>query len=108
MQRRKKNTFEDLGLDTKAVSKGYRALNKDGSFNVKKQNVAFFERLNIFHSLVSMTWVKFLSVLALGYFSIHLLFANLYLIVDTSNLKGINGITTRSFTVCFGDRFDVL
>lgn len=85
--------FNDLGLDTKSVAQGYRALNKDGTFNVRKQNVSFFEQLNIFHSLVSMSWLKFFSVLALGYFCINLLFASLYAIIGTENLTGIHGST---------------
>lgn len=89
----KKNIYNDLGLDTKALTEGYRALNKDGSFNVAKQNVSFLEQLNIFHSLVSMSWLKFLTALALAYFTINILFASLYLIIGTSNLTGIHGIT---------------
>ena len=89
----KKEKYNDLGLDTKAAAEGYRALNKDGTFNVRKLNVPFFEQLNIFHSLVSMSWLKFLSVLALGYFAINLIFGSLYLIVGTEHLTGIRGIT---------------
>lgn len=89
----KKEKFNDLGLDTKSPSRGYRALNKDGSFNVHKENVSFFEGINIFHSLVSMSWFQFLLVLALGYFTINLVFAFLYLLIGTEHLTGIYGTT---------------
>jgi inward rectifier potassium channel len=93
MKSEKKDKFNDLGLDPKAVAEGYRALNKDGTFNVRKQNVPFLEQLNIFHSLVSMSWLKFLAVLAFGYFTINIVFASLYLIIGTENLTGIHGTT---------------
>lgn len=89
----KKNKYEDLGLDTKSISGGFRALNKDGSFNVKKRNVPFLERINIFHSLVSMSWLHFFSMLALSYFSINVFFASLYTIIGTEHLTGIHGTT---------------
>lgn len=89
----KKRKFEDLGLDTKSGNSGYRALNKDGTFNVKKQNVAFFERLNVFHSLVTMSWTKFFAFLVMGYFVINLVFATLYVMIGTENLTGIQGNT---------------
>ena len=97
-----KNKHNDLGLDTKTVAEGYRALNKDGTFNVRKQNVSFLEQLNIFHSLVSMSWLKFLTVLALGYFTINIIFASLYLIIGMEHLTGIHGTTPLDqFTEAF-------
>lgn len=89
----KQKKFEDLGLDTKSGNGGYRALNKDGSFNVRKQNVAFFERLNVFHSLVTMSWPRFFGILVMGYFAINLVFASIYVLIGTENLTGIQGTT---------------
>ena len=93
MKTDKKEKYEDLGLDTKSVRDGYRALNKDGTFNVRKQNVPFWERVNIFHSLVSMPWPKFFIVLASGYFLINIFFASLFMLVGTEHLTGIHGVT---------------
>ena len=38
MATRRSKKFNDFGLGTKNDTGGYRALNKDGSFNVKKIN----------------------------------------------------------------------
>jgi inward rectifier potassium channel len=89
----KKQKFNDLGLDTKAPSDGYRALNKDGSFNVKKRNVPLHERINFFHSLVSMPWSHFFGIIAMGYLLINLFFATMYMAIGTEHLTGINGTT---------------
>ena len=48
MAKQKKAEFSDFGLGEKSSSEGFRALNKDGSFNIEKTNIPFFERLNFF------------------------------------------------------------
>ena len=93
MVRKKEDDYKDLGLDTKSQSGVYRALNKDGSFNVRKKNVSFFESLNTFHSLVSMPWSKFFLVVLLIYFLINILFASIYLAIGLEHLTGIYGQT---------------
>ncbi|MDT0605566.1 ion channel [Croceitalea rosinachiae] len=91
---RKKKNFNDLGLGTKEDMGGYRAINKDGSFNVKKINVPFFERLNFFHSLITMSWPQFFGLILLGYFIINLVFASAYSIIGVENLTGFKTTTT--------------
>jgi len=94
--------FNDLGLDTKSHNEGYRALNKDGSFNVNKQNVSFFEGINIYHSLVSMRWLRFFSIIGGIYLFINLLFATIYMMVGLEHLTGISGLnTTDKFIEAF-------
>lgn len=85
--------FNDLGLGTKTANEGLRALNKDGTFNVRKINVPFIERLNFFHSLITMSWTRFFSLVLLGYFTINLLFASIYMTIGMDKLTGIYGIT---------------
>lgn len=91
MVRKKEQDYNDLGLDTKSQSGAYRALNKDGTFNVRKKNVSFFESLNTFHSLVSMPWSRFFMIVLLIYFLINLLFASIYMAIGLEHLTGIYG-----------------
>lgn len=93
MSNYKKQKFDDLGLGAKATAGSFRSLNKDGSFNVKKINIPFLERLNFFHTLVSMSWRKFFAVILLSYFSINLLFAFIYYLVGVDQLAGIEATT---------------
>lgn len=85
--------YNDFGLGEKASAGAYRSLNKDGSFNVKKKNVPFFERINFFHDLVSMSWRRFFAIIFLIYISINLLFATIYLMIGAEDLTGIQGST---------------
>jgi len=102
MKKNKKKKFRDLGLDTKVSADGYRALNKDGSFNVKKTNVLFFERTNFFHSFISMPWLHFLCIVFLCYSVVNLVFASIYMIIGVESLTGISAASnTEAFIEAF-------
>ncbi len=88
-----KTEYNDLGLGTKTSSGSFRSLNKDGTFNVKKTNVRFFERFNFFHSLISMPWLNFFSLIFLGYFVANLIFASIFLIIGVEHLTGIDALS---------------
>lgn len=88
MASRRTKKFNDFGLGTKNDIGGYRAVNKDGSFNVKKINIPFFERLNFFHSLITMSWSRFFGLILISYFTINILFASIYLYIGVENLTG--------------------
>ncbi|WP_426429423.1 ion channel [Winogradskyella sp. HB-48] len=91
MAKHKQEEFEDFGLGEKSSSQGYRALNKDGSFNIEKTNISFFERLNFFHSLVTMKWSHFFGVVVLTYLLVNTLFATIYSLIGIEHLTGIHG-----------------
>lgn len=94
MASRKGKRYNDLGLGTKEDTGGYRAINKDGTFNVRKINVPFFERLNFFHTLITMPWGKFLGVILLWYFTINIIFASAYTLIGVEHLTGIKPSST--------------
>ncbi|HEY4799004.1 MAG TPA: ion channel [Bacteroidia bacterium] len=85
--------FDDLGLGTKANSSSIRSLNKDGSFNLKKKNVPLSERVNFYHSLVTMSWTKFFVLLLSAYIVVNFLFAAVYMLIGVEHLTGVEGTT---------------
>ena len=87
-----KKKYNDLGLGVKEVSGVYRTLNKDGTFNVRKTNIPFWERINFFHSLVSMPWPRFLGLILIGYFVINILFASIYMLIGVEHLTGMKQV----------------
>ena len=93
MAKDKKEKFNDFGLGEKSSSQGYRALNKDGSFNVKKTNIPFFERLNFFHSLVTMKWSHFFGLILTGYLIVNVVFATIYNFIGIENLTNTLGLS---------------
>lgn len=86
--------FNDLGLDTKAAAVQFRALNKDGTFNVRKANIRFSEKINFFHSLLSMSWRRFFGLIVLGYFLVNAFFACIYMAIGVEHLTDITGLSS--------------
>lgn len=88
-----KKKFNDLGLGAKASAGKFRSLNKDGSFNVKKENVPFGERINFFHALISMPRLQFFGLIITSYFIANIVFACIYSIIGVEHLTSIEGLT---------------
>lgn len=83
----------DSGFSSNTANEGERLLNKDGSFNIQKKGLNFFQRFSLFHSLINMSWAKFFIWLFIGYIFINLLFASSYLLIGTYRINGAHGQT---------------
>lgn len=88
----------DLGLGSKIFDKKNRVINRDGSFNLKRRGLPFFESFSIYHWLISMSWFKFCSLILAAYLVVNVFFATLYFIGGDANFEGIQ--TNNNF-----DRF---
>lgn len=81
----------DLGFGSVvAGASRQRLLNADGSFNVQRTGVSLFTSLNLYHTLLAMSWSTFLGLVLLLYFLSNIVFGILYAafgpeaLVDTS------------------------
>lgn len=74
---RKSLPIEDLGLGLKGGPG--RAVNKDGSFNVRRTGLPRFRQYELYHRLITMGWSPFLGLLFLGFLLTNAIFAGLYL-----------------------------
>lgn len=69
----------DLGFGTVVSTESHvRLLNRDGSFNVKRKGLGFWESISFYHALLTMAWWKFLALITLGYFGANAIFAAIY------------------------------
>src|ERR1051326_4035658 len=55
-----------------------RLLNRDGTFNVERNGLRFWESLSLYHTALSMGWLKFLSLLTVAYLGLNAVFALAY------------------------------
>jgi inward rectifier potassium channel len=78
----------DTGFSANVSFEGDRLLEKDGTFNVKKEGLGRLERFDLFHALISMSWPLFLLVMFAGYVAVNLIFAGLYIAVGVEGLSG--------------------
>ena len=84
----------DSGFSSNTANEGDRLLNKDGSYNVQKQGLNFFQRFSLFHALINMSWATFFLWLFTAYIIINLLFASSYMLIGTYRINGADGITS--------------
>ena len=88
----KESVDRDLGFGSVVSGQSrQRLLNHDGSFNVARSGLSLFTSLNIYHTLLGMSWTVFLSLVLLLYFLSNIFFGALYAsigaqsVVDTSS-----------------------
>src|SRR5215211_5572031 len=78
----------DTGFGTQPGQIGGRFLNKDGSFNLRKEGSSFLRRSSFYSYLLELSWLQFLGIIILFYLLINLVFTIIYLLVGQSQLSG--------------------
>ena len=72
--------YKDLGFGSVVGGANEkRLLNRDGTFNPRREGMPFLASLNAYHFLLSISWKKFLAVVALTYLGANFIFALAYL-----------------------------
>jgi len=88
----RKERAQELGFGGNLT--GQRQINKDGSSNIVRKGVHHFSPLNVYHTLVTMTWIKFSFIILMAYLGINLLFASVYyFIIGVDQLGGMQTST---------------
>src|SRR5947209_1326115 len=88
------NLKQDLGFGSRVSQQSrQRFLNRDGSFNVARRGHSLFQSLNIYHFLLSLSWVKFSLLVVGSYFLTNILFAAGYVLCGPEAIHGTTGVT---------------
>jgi inward rectifier potassium channel len=80
---------EDTGFGTNPDNYGGRFVNRDGTFNVKKEGLPFFQRFSLYHSMLNMPTWKFYGTLFSFYLSVNFIFACIYFFIGAAQFQGI-------------------
>lgn len=83
----------DTGFGTNAANYGGRFINRDGTFNLRKEGVPFLNRFSIYHTMLNMPMWKFIGLIVITYLSINLIYAFIYLMVGIDQLQGVVATT---------------
>lgn len=90
----------DLGFGSVVAGQSQqRLLNSDGTFNVQRSGLSYLSSLNIYHSLLSLTWRSFLGLVLLLYFLSNVFFALLYTSLGTGAIVDTSSAPTESLFV---------
>jgi inward rectifier potassium channel len=87
------NTFSksnpDTGFGVQANQIGGRFVNKDGSFNIRKEGVPVLERISFYSNLLELSWAQFFIFILIFYLSANIVFTLLYLLAGYHQLQGL-------------------
>jgi inward rectifier potassium channel len=86
---RKFKEYNDTGFSTRADKEPYRLINQDGTLNVRREGLSFFDHFSFFHELVKMRWITFNLIVVLSYFMINTFFGIIYWSIGVKHL-GLN------------------
>jgi inward rectifier potassium channel len=78
----------DTGFGTNANAYGGRFINRDGTFNLRREGVSFWDRFNIYQVMISLPLWKFISALVIFFITINILFTLIYYTLDANGFQG--------------------
>jgi inward rectifier potassium channel len=88
---------DNTGFSPNSSAEGSRLLNKDGSTNLRKTGMSFFDRYSAFHTLLRMSGAKFLFLVFVFYTITNIIFAFVYLAIGINKLAGVE-VTNNAIT----------
>ena len=85
---------KEVGFGTTTIGKNERILNKNGTFNVNRKGLTFFERFSFFHWMINTKWSTFLFFVFAGFLLNNTLYSSIYyFILGTQQFHGIEATT---------------
>lgn len=85
---------DPLGLGMVVAGQSRRRfVNRDGSFNVRREGLGFFESLSPYHFVLSMSWRWFLFYFTLAFLVTNALFAFAFVVCGPNTLNGSTATT---------------
>jgi inward rectifier potassium channel len=79
----------DTGFGNNAAAYGGRFINRDGTFNLRKEGIPFLQRYSIYHHMLTLPRWKFVGVILICYFTLNLLYTFIYLLIGLDQLTGV-------------------
>ena len=85
--------LHDLGFGSKAMQQSAdRLLNRDGTFNVSRVGLSFWESVHLYRTLLQTSWWNFIAILFGAFIGTNLVFALLYTLGGPGALAGVSSI----------------
>jgi inward rectifier potassium channel len=82
----------DLGFGAVVTRESRRRLlNRDGTFNVRRTGLRFWQSLSAYHYLLTISWPRFLGWVVASYLAANAVFASVYVMAGDGALAGTHG-----------------
>jgi inward rectifier potassium channel len=93
MSSKGREDLNDLGFGSKLTGRtGQRLLNRDGSFNVKREGFSILGSNSVYHSALSISWTRFNLIVACSALVFNAVFAVVYFLCGEGALTGAAGV----------------
>jgi inward rectifier potassium channel len=80
----------DLGFGSVVSTEARRRLlNRDGTFNVRRKGLGVLETIPLYHLLLTMTWPRFLILVAIFYLGLNFAFALVFVALGPDAISGM-------------------
>ena len=83
----------DTGFGTNPSSYGGRFINKDGSFNLRKDGINILDRFSMYHTMLEMPRWKFFLAIVVFFVCINIGFTLIYTILGSDHFQGFIATT---------------
>ena len=83
----------DTGFGNNPGDYGGRFVNRDGSFNLEKEGIPFWDKFSVFHTMLNLPRWKFIGLIIAFYLVINFLFACIYFFIGVDQMGGMIGNT---------------
>ncbi|MES2515224.1 MAG: ion channel [Bacteroidota bacterium] len=91
----KKKLNAELGFGNKNYNESVRFLNQDGTVNIKRKVSDKHLGFDIYHWLLSISWMQFITLVFISYVAVNTLFALVYFSIGAEKFGGM-GVGTGS------------
>jgi inward rectifier potassium channel len=93
----------DLGFGAVVARESRRRfLNRDGTFNVRREGLKFWESLSLYHYFLTISWTKFLLFAGGAYVALNAIFAVAYV---AAGAHALTSFTNETIKLRFADAF---
>ena len=79
----------DTGFGNNANDYGGRFVNRDGSFNLRREGMPYWQRFSLYHSMLNLPRWKFIGLIVTFFLVINLAFTLVYLLIGTDEFTGL-------------------
>jgi inward rectifier potassium channel len=83
----------NTGYGVNSNQYGGRFINKDGTPNVTKSGIGYFERLSWYHTFLKMSRWKFMGTILVFYIVMNIIFGVIYYLLDPQDILGVSSNT---------------
>ncbi len=79
----------DTGFGTNTRDYGGRFVNRDGTFNLRKEGMPVWDRFSVFHNMLNLPSWKFIVLIVAFFLAINLFYTIIYLLIGTDGFTGM-------------------